>query len=179
MRKKIGAYVIVSLLVIWGGGSANGMDSTGTDPFVSTWYGYLNPGEKPTAADAEDYYKSYGEYPTLTEEQARSINIPLKKVTSNRTTYLVGADGRTLYISNKDEEPGKSTCNGGCTKSWPPFAPEAGKPRPVYPLTVITRDDGTKQYAYKGKPLYHYAKDSHQGDMKGEGVGKRWWILKP
>ena len=111
---------------------------------------------------------------------SQDVPSPLKKATSSqRGTYLVDAKGMTLYVFDKDKEPGKSVCYGGCVKSWPPFALEAGQPEPVSPLSVITRDDGTKQYAYKGKPLYYYAKDSSPGDIKGDAVGKVWWIVKP
>jgi len=116
----------------------------------------------------------------LADNWAQDVPSPLKKATSGELgTYLVDAKGMTLYLFDKDKEPGKSVCYGGCAKSWPPYAPEAGQPEPVSPLTVITRDDGTKQYAYKGRPLYYYVKDSGPGDVKGEGVGKAWWIVKP
>jgi predicted lipoprotein with Yx(FWY)xxD motif len=35
-------------------------------------------------------------------------------------------------------------------------------------LTLITRDDGTKQVAYKGVPLYHFAQDTAAGDINGQ-----------
>jgi predicted lipoprotein with Yx(FWY)xxD motif len=180
MRQKINVRLILVLLLVVGSwSSAPGLKAAESDELTSTWYGYLNPGQRPTVADVEAYYKSYGYYPTLTEEQSRYIMIPSKKVTRDRGTYLVGAKGRTLYTFDKDKEPGKSVCYGGCAKLWPPFSPEAGPAEPVSPLTLITRDDGKKQYAYNGKPLYYYSKDSGPGDVKGDGVGKAWWIAKP
>ena len=35
-------------------------------------------------------------------------------------------------------------------------------------LTIITRDDGGKQWAYKGKPVYLYSKDAKAGDKSGD-----------
>ena len=180
MRQKINVCLILTLLLVVGGwSSATGLKAAESDEFTSTWYGYLNSGQRPTVADVEGYYKNYGDYPTLTDEQSRYIIIPLKKITGDRGAYLVDAKGMTLYIFDKDKEPGKSACYGGCAKSWPPYAPEVSQPEPLSPLTVITRDDGTKQYAYKGRPLYYYVKDSGPGDVTGEGVGKAWWIVKP
>jgi len=117
----------------------------------------------------------------IADNWAQDVPSPLKKNTSGELgSYLVDAKGMTLYLFDKDKEPGKSACYGGCAKSWPPYAPAAAaQAELVSPLTVITRDDGTKQYAYKGKPLYYYVKDSGPGDVKGEGVGKAWWIVKP
>ena len=42
--------------------------------------------------------------------------------------------------------------------------------------SVVTRDDGTKQWALKGKPLYTYAKDARPGDGSGNGVDGAWHI---
>ena len=93
--------------------------------------------------------------------------------------YLADQKGMTLYIFDRDKEVGKSACNGGCAKLWPPFAPEAGQAKAAEPLSIITRDDGAKQYAYKGRPLYYYDKDSNPGDTRGDGVGTVWWVAKP
>jgi predicted lipoprotein with Yx(FWY)xxD motif len=44
---------------------------------------------------------------------------------------------------------------------------------------VVTRDDGTKQWAYQGKPLYTWSKDSKPGDRTGDGVNNLWRVAKP
>ena len=180
MRQNINGCLILTLLLVLGGwSSATGLQAAESDALTSTWYGYLNPGQRPTVADIEGYSKSYGYYPTLTDEQSRQIVSPLKIVTNERGAYLVDTKGMTLYIFDKDKEPGKSVCYGGCANSWPPYAAEASEPNRASPLTVIARDDGKKQYAYKGRPLYYYAKDGKPGEVKGDGVGKAWWIVKP
>jgi len=45
--------------------------------------------------------------------------------------------------------------------------------------TVIDGADGQKQWAYKGKPLYRFAKDEKPGDMKGDGFKDVWHTAKP
>jgi predicted lipoprotein with Yx(FWY)xxD motif len=46
--------------------------------------------------------------------------------------------------------------------------------------TMVTRDDGTMQWAYKGKPLYTFAKDTKPGDITGDGfLNDAWHIAKP
>jgi len=110
----------------------------------------------------------------------QEVPSPLKTEKSKTLgNYLVDQKGMTLYTFDKDKEAGKSACNGGCANLWPPFAPEAGQAKATEPLSIITRDDGTKQYAYKGKPLYYYDKDSKAGDTRGDAVGKVWWVAKP
>ena len=92
---------------------------------------------------------------------------------------LVGPNGMTLYIFDRDTAgSGKSACNGPCATNWPPLmAAETDTASGDY--MVITRDDGKKQWAMKGKPLYYWAKDTKPGDKTGDGVLGVWHIVKP
>jgi predicted lipoprotein with Yx(FWY)xxD motif len=85
----------------------------------------------------------------------------------------------TLYTNDRDIAfSGKSVCSGSCAENWPPFAAkETDKDQGNY--TAITRDDGKKQWAYNGKPLYLWTKDKKPGDKTGEGVGKVWHAASP
>jgi predicted lipoprotein with Yx(FWY)xxD motif len=84
---------------------------------------------------------------------------------------LVDAKGMTVYTFDKDSA-GKSACTGQCTENWPPV--QAGSATLAPPYSSITRDDGSKQLAYKGKPLYTFAKDKAPGDKKGDKVKDVW-----
>lgn len=92
---------------------------------------------------------------------------------------LVGPNGMTLYTFDRDTaNSGKSVCNGPCATNWPPLmAAEGDKPTGDY--AVITRDDGKKQWAFKGKPLYFWAKDTKPGDRTGDGFNKVWQLARP
>ncbi|MFC4278644.1 COG4315 family predicted lipoprotein [Achromobacter aloeverae] len=90
---------------------------------------------------------------------------------------LVGDKGMTLYTFDNDKD-GKSACNGGCATNWPPFAaPASAKAEGDW--SVITRDDGSKQWAIKGKPLYYWTKDKAPGDKTGDGFKDVWHAAKP
>jgi predicted lipoprotein with Yx(FWY)xxD motif len=82
---------------------------------------------------------------------------------------LTTKDGFTVYTFDKDSG-GKSACNGGCATQWPPVAPDAMKSG----AESITRDDGSKQAAMGGKPLYRFAGDQKAGDRIGDGMGGVW-----
>ena len=86
------------------------------------------------------------------------------------------ADGMTLYTYDKDS-PGKSNCTGLCAVFWPPVI-AADTVKPTGGFATITRDDGTKQWAYHGKPLYGYVSDAKPGDTIGEGVNGVWHVAK-
>ena len=90
---------------------------------------------------------------------------------------LADAKGMTLYTFDKDSA-GKSACNGKCAESWPPLMADAAASPPAG-YSVIARDDGQKQWAYKGKPLYGWVKDTKPGDTTGDGVNGSWHIATP
>ena len=91
---------------------------------------------------------------------------------------LVDSKSMTLYTFDHDTTAGKSACNGQCAINWPPLAASADA-KPSGDWTVVTRDDGTKQWAYKGKPLYAFHKDAKAGDVTGDGVNNVWHIAAP
>lgn len=100
-------------------------------------------------------------------------------------TYLTGSSGRALYIWVADGK-GKSSCSGGCAKTWPPLTagsmPKVAGGASAADITLISRSGGIKQVAYKGRPLYYYAGDTGSGMINGQGsnqFGAKWWLLSP
>ena len=90
---------------------------------------------------------------------------------------LVDGKGMTLYMFDRDTT-GKSNCNGQCATNWPPLA-AAADAKAAGDWSIVTREDGSKQWAYKGKPLYAFAKDTKAGDATGDGVNNVWHIAAP
>lgn len=92
---------------------------------------------------------------------------------------LTGKNGMTLYTFDRDAAgSGKSVCNGPCATNWPPLmAPADMAASGDY--GVITRDDGGRQVAYKGKPLYFWVKDAKAGDKTGDGFNSVWHVARP
>lgn len=97
--------------------------------------------------------------------------------------YLSDMAGRTLYLFLNDRTPNTSACtSAGCVSTWPVFsvdnvtAPSSLKAADFAP---ITRADGKKQLAHKGRPLYYYATDAARGDTLGGGVGRVWYTMNP
>ncbi|MGI4813251.1 MAG: COG4315 family predicted lipoprotein [Janthinobacterium lividum] len=90
---------------------------------------------------------------------------------------LVDAHGRTLYTFDKDSA-GKSACNGPCASMWPPALATAND-APSGDFSLVSRDDGSKQWAYQGKPVYTYKKDMKTGDANGDNFKDVWHAVKP
>jgi predicted lipoprotein with Yx(FWY)xxD motif len=98
---------------------------------------------------------------------------------------LVDANGRTVYLFEKDTGP-MSTCSGACAADWPPVTttgkPKAGSGVTASMLATTKRSDGTTQVVYNGHPLYRYIGDQKAGDTNGQNVnafGAEWYALSP
>ncbi len=92
---------------------------------------------------------------------------------------LVGSNGMTLYTFDKDAAgSGKSACNGPCAANWPPLAADSYA-KASGEFSVITRDDGSRQWAYKGKPLYFWSKDTKPDDKMGDNFNMVWHVARP
>jgi predicted lipoprotein with Yx(FWY)xxD motif len=91
---------------------------------------------------------------------------------------LTDTAGMTLYTFDKDAaQSGKSVCNGQCATNWPPLAAgEAAQTGGDW--SIVVRDDGSKQWAYKGRPVYRWVKDQKPGDQTGEGVINAWHVVR-
>ena len=90
---------------------------------------------------------------------------------------LTNSSGMSLYTFDKDAA-GKSACTGSCATNWPPLLAESSATASG-DYSIITRDDGAKQWAYKGKPLYLWSKDQKPGDTTGDGRNNIWHLAKP
>jgi len=92
---------------------------------------------------------------------------------------LTDSAGMTLYTFDNDPAgAGKSVCNGPCATNWPPLLADAGASASGG-YSIITRDDGRKQWAYMGKPLYLWVQDKKPGDRTGDGFRNVWRVAKP
>lgn len=90
---------------------------------------------------------------------------------------LTDAKGMTLYIFDKDKD-GKSACYDACATNWPPLVAEAdAQAQGAFGLTE--RSDGTRQWTYKGMPLYTWTGDAKPGDATGDGVKGVWHAARP
>jgi predicted lipoprotein with Yx(FWY)xxD motif len=135
---------------------------------------------------------------TSTSTSTTAATTPTPKPAASRTAattvdvrstglgkILVDAQGRTLYLFEKDKSP-QSTCDGACASAWPPLvtqqAATVGAGATAAKLGTSKRTDGSLQATYAGHPLYLYAGDSKPGQTTGEGIdqfGAEWYVLAP
>ena len=92
---------------------------------------------------------------------------------NGKRAYTSFPDLMTLYVYDGDQR-GKSSCDKLCTAVWN-ILRAADNAEPKGDWTVVQRDDGRKQWAYKGKPVYTFY-DDRAYDAKGEGLPFGWWL---
>jgi predicted lipoprotein with Yx(FWY)xxD motif len=109
---------------------------------------------------------------------AGCASVPAAAPAVMKNGMLVNANGMTLYTFDRDiAGSGKSVCNGDCAVKWPP-AMAKDTDKAMGDFAVITRDNGAKQWSYKGKPVYTWPEDQEPGDKYGDNYNKVWHIIK-
>ncbi|MCW8877205.1 MAG: hypothetical protein OQK51_09105 [Kangiellaceae bacterium] len=91
--------------------------------------------------------------------------------------------GYSLYVFDDDlndtdgDGAGDSDCNASCAVAWPPMYADPGAVA-MGDFSIIDRDDATKQWAYKGEPIYFYVGDNQVGDVTGDQVATTWHLAR-
>jgi predicted lipoprotein with Yx(FWY)xxD motif len=102
---------------------------------------------------------------------------------ASMTVLVDAAKGMTLYYFAPDKA-GAVTCTAGCLAVWPPLemsdssAPTGG-PGVTGKLATVNNPNNKPQVTYNGWPLYFYAKDKAPGDVTGQNVGQKWFVVPP
>ena len=103
---------------------------------------------------------------------------PARVILTKQGPKLVDLKGMTLYYYERDTSGKTSNCDGKCAQSWTPLsAPTDAKA--VGDFTVITRNDGSKMWAYRYRPLYTSPADKEPGDTNGNATTLQWRIARP
>lgn len=162
MRRNVGLLIgLVVLLAIAGGvyALAHKSSNPSTQSSNANPYNYNN---QPAASDNSP-------------APAASGDVIQTKTSASVGKYLADGSGRTLYTYNADTQ-GKSNCEGSCLYNWPAYTASSSTGLPAN-VTVITRSDGSQQYAYKGLPLYYFTSDT-TGQVTGNGV-ENFQVARP
>jgi len=117
-----------------------------------------------------------GEAPPPPKPEATAA--PAKVVLTKQGPKLVDPKGMTLYTYERDTTGKSSNCNGKCTESWVPLA-AAAEAKAIGDFTVIDREDGSKMWAYRYRPLYTSPADKAPGDANGNATTLQWRIARP
>jgi predicted lipoprotein with Yx(FWY)xxD motif len=139
----------------------------------------LEPGQ----ASVDDTRHDWGPLPpkgwqVVRFEPAATLSLPdgidARLVPTAQAVVLTNASGLTLYaFSGRVDRDGQGCTSSHCTFDWRPLAAPSLASN-VGNFTIITRGDGSTQWAYKDKALYTFKGDKYPGDVNGDGVDGRW-----
>lgn len=115
--------------------------------------------------------------PLLLAAGVAGAEVPAMTATVASGDILTGDTGMTLYTFDNDTD-GVSNCYNQCAVNWPPLLAEAGAMADD-DYTLVTRTDGTMQWAYYGHPLYYWKNDVAPGDVSGDGINGVWHVATP
>ncbi len=169
--------VILAIIVVAAGAYLLVKGGTNQKAANTSSYSTTQPA---TASTTQQSTTTVAEVNNSNATEAYTVGIAYNATVGN---YLVNATGWTVYLYTPDAPySGKSTCYSTCATYWPPVSYTANSL--VLPPTLnasnfntIARTDGTDQLTYKGYPLYYYLGDRSAGSVKGQGVGKIWYVL--
>jgi predicted lipoprotein with Yx(FWY)xxD motif len=97
-------------------------------------------------------------------------------------SILVNQGGKTLYHYT-DDRGKKIDCKASCATAWPPLLLAKGAKLKAGPgvtkgkLATVMRPDGKLQVTYAGMTLYRYAADAKAGELNGQGIGRKWFVV--
>ncbi|MET4115277.1 putative lipoprotein with Yx(FWY)xxD motif [Bradyrhizobium sp. JR4.1] len=103
---------------------------------------------------------------------------PAKVILTKQGPTLVDLNGMTLYYYERDTTGKTSNCNGKCVESWVPLSATADA-KAIGDFTVINRNDGSKMWAYRYRPLYTSPADKAPGEANGNATTLQWRIARP
>ena len=102
---------------------------------------------------------------------------------ASMTVLVDAAKGMTLYYFTPDKA-GTVTCTAGCLAVWPPLemsdsSTPTGGSGVTGKLATVMNPNNKPQVTYNGWPLHFYAKDTKPGDVTGQNVGQKWFVVPP
>ena len=118
---------------------------------------------------------AHGEEPAPPPKKEAPM-FPVKVVQTRKGQIFVDNNGMTLYTFDRDTSGDKSTCDGKCTERWRPLT-AADDAEAKGDFTVIVRNDGSKMWAYRYRPLYTSQSDQAPGDVYG--FDPHWHVARP
>jgi predicted lipoprotein with Yx(FWY)xxD motif len=95
--------------------------------------------------------------PGVTFQQTRTGGSPIQAPAIS--TVLADRDGKPLYVYAQDQS-GNSSCLDSCAAVHPPFVADTGA-QPQGDWSIIARQDGVRQWALRGSPVYRAPASGH------------------
>jgi predicted lipoprotein with Yx(FWY)xxD motif len=142
------------------------------------------PAVSPSASPAESASPTAEESPTeeASPSETTSGEVTVAVAESDLGEILVDGEGRTLYAFT-DDTAGEPTCSGDCAAAWPALTVDGeiavGEGLDDSDFSTVDSPEGGTQVKVGDWPLYYFAQDAAAGDVNGQGVGGKWFVVSP
>jgi len=93
----------------------------------------------------------------------------LQQIDSSQGVILTNYEGYSLYSYSANEDPVSTCTDDDCYEKWTPVSAPA-LAIGLGEFSIIDRVDGTRQWAFRGQPLFRFKGDLLQGDVHGRNV---------
>ena len=120
---------------------------------------------------------------TAPASQGATGAVTIQLASSPLGQIMTDQDGNTIYVFTNDSA-NTSSCTDTCLDNWPPLTVGDGESASAgtgvtATLGTITRDDGRTQVTVNQQPVYYFAGDTAAGDVNGQNVGGKWFVVNP
>ncbi|WP_206486135.1 hypothetical protein [Thalassotalea sp. G2M2-11] len=162
----VSVFIIVGLCACGGGGGGGGNSNTPSDPYT------------PDQPDSPSVvFPSQSSTPTMVTLAEQGV---IYTTDSGLSLYFFDNDSAGSSACNAEDgaPAGGSNDSNSCAALWPPLLADSGA-QASGDFTLITRADGTMQWAWHDYPLYSYINDSAEGDTNGDGLNDIWHLARP
>jgi predicted lipoprotein with Yx(FWY)xxD motif len=137
-----------------------------------------------TSASAEPSSAAPSSAAPSESASSSATGVSLALADSKFGKIIVDGNGNTLYIFTPDEDAGgKPTCKDQCAANWPALKADAatsvtaGAGLDASKISVVAAVEGGNQVKYGEYPLYFFANDKAAGDVNGQGILSKWYVV--
>ncbi len=170
-RTVLAAAVLAVVLAACGSSSGKSSKSRSTSSSSSTSASTAAPAASATSASGNPLASA----PPPGSHFATTISFV--KLPNNGGLVLVGPDGHSLYVFDRDQGT-TSACTGACAKAWPPLT-SSGTPTVAAGLDASKAGKASSgQVTYNGHLLYYFSGDTAPGDTNGVSI-PGWHVVSP
>lgn len=165
-RRRFGAFAGLALAAALGLAACGGAGATGGGLYGGGGSSSSGGGSSTTSGGSVNLQCASG----------AAVCTKTVTVSGKSVTALADSKGMTLYYFTPDSAA-SVTCTGSCAQTWPPLAGSGSVSGTGLSgmLATVSSANGS-QVEYNGHPLYRYASDASQSDVKGEGIFGKWFV---
>jgi predicted lipoprotein with Yx(FWY)xxD motif len=169
--RPLAILVVALALVACGPGASPSAPATTAPP---------SPSAEPSESASPTAEASPTEAPSPSETTTGEVTVAVAD--SDLGEILVDAEGRTLYAFT-DDTAGEPTCEADCAAAWPPLIVDGeitvGDGLDDGDFSTVESPEGGSQVKVGDWPLYYFAQDEAAGDVNGQGIGDKWFVVGP